>query len=59
MEDKKPKKHSLASYAYEKDWFFMTDLIDTFKGTKYSEKAWDAWTELNDKEKKVKKFWRR
>ena len=57
MQDKK-KKHSLASYAYENDWDFMTDLIDTFKGTGHCEKEWDKVTTLTKKDKKKKKFWR-
>ena len=57
MAEKKPK-HSLASYAYEKDWLFMTDLIDTFKGTGYCEKQWAKQLKKTSRQIKQKKFWR-
>ena len=58
MAEKNPK-HSLASYAYEKDWFFMTDLIDSFRGTGYSEKEWAKRLDVTKRERSQKKFWRR
>lgn len=54
----KKEKYSLAAYAYEKDWFFMTDIIDVFKGTGYSAKEWGKRQEITMEEKKLKKFWR-
>lgn len=57
MEDKK-LKHSLTSYAYENDWYFLTDLIDSFKGTGHSEKEWAKKINATEKDRKLKKFWR-
>ena len=57
MTYKKPK-HNLSSYAYEKDWYFMTDLIDTFRCTGHCEKEWDKVITITEKDKKKKKFWR-
>lgn len=51
-------KHNLASYAYEKDWYFLIGIIDAVKGAKYSEKEWDKKIKPSQREKNRKKFWR-
>ena len=56
MTYKKPK-HNLSSYAYEKDWYFMTDLIDTFKGTGHCEKEWVKNSQATQQKLNRKKFW--
>ena len=32
---------SLAAKAYENDWYFMMDIIDSIKGSGHCEKQWD------------------
>ena len=54
----KNHKHNLASYAYEKDWYFLIDLIDMFKGTNYSENEWVKNSQVTQQKLNQKKFWR-
>lgn len=55
---------SIAAWAYEKDSDFLTDLIDTFKGSGHCEKEWEKELAKKEPDKKVadrvkkrKKFW--
>ena len=57
MKDKKPK-HNLSSYFYEHNWKFMTDLIDSFKGSGHSEKEWSRILNKSEHDRKMKKYWR-
>ena len=50
---------SISARAFENDQYWLIDLIDFFKGHKHCEKEWEKEYRQTDKEKNMKKFWRR
>ena len=48
----------ISAWAYDTDQYWLSDLIDFFRGKNHCEKKWEEKFKVSETDKKIKKFWR-